>query len=141
LDAVAELLSQLGYPVGPSVMASHYAEVLKSRETKIFLAEIKESGVAGMISLVRFPALRLNGYQMCIEEMVVDHAYRGMGIGGRLLRFVAAFAREQGAVMLEVLTNRKRESFQRRFYEKHGFSLSDHAVFRMDLRLGRKPIA
>jgi predicted N-acetyltransferase YhbS len=140
LDAVADLLRQLGYPVTSGEITSCFAETLRSRQADIFVAEVSGSAVAGMISLVRFPALRLNGFQVCIEEMVVDSAHRGMGIGGRLVRFAEAYAREKGAVMLEVLSNRKRESFHRKFYEKNGFVLSNHAVLRMELRHGRKTI-
>lgn len=140
LAVTAGLLSQLGYPVSPAELAPHFEAVLKSREVDVFLAEAAGPIVVGLISLALLATLRLRGFQVCIEEMIVDAGWRGRDIGGQLVRFAEGYARQRGAVMLEVLSNRGRESFHRGFYEKHGFALSEHAVFRMEIAQGRKTI-
>ena len=130
--SVASLLSSLGYPVCPSEVLPILQTVLRTSHVEVFLACLDGSQVVGLISLLHFPSLRLQGYQVDIEELVVHRQHRGKGIGRELIRFAVNHAQAKGAVMIEVLTNRGRESFTRRFYEKNGFSLSDHAVYRLE---------
>jgi GNAT superfamily N-acetyltransferase len=141
LESIADLLNHLGYPITASGLRPILQSMLQASETCIFVATLTDCGVVGLISLLHFPTLRLNGRQVTIEELVIHPEHRGKGIGRELIAFARSYAQELGAVMIEVLTNRKRESFKRGFYEKNGFTLSDHSVFRLELQEGPKTIA
>jgi PhnO protein len=58
-----------------------------------------------------------------VQELVVDKAYRGKGIGKHLLNDAIAFAKQQGCTQIELSTNRKRLDAQR-FYEREGWTSS-----------------
>jgi GNAT superfamily N-acetyltransferase len=141
LESIADLLNHLGYPITVSGLRPILQTMLQASETDVFVATLSDYGVVGLMSLLHFPTLRLNGRQVTIEELVIHPRLRGKGIGREFIAFARTYAQELGAVMIEVLTNRKRESFKRGFYEKNGFTLSDHSVFRMELQGGPKTIA
>jgi GNAT superfamily N-acetyltransferase len=141
LESIVGLLNHLGYPITPSGLLPILRTMLQASETAVFVASLNGCGVVGLMSLLHFPTLRLNGRQVTIEELVVHPGRRGKGIGRELIAFARTYAQDLGAVMIEVLTNRKRESFKRGFYEKNGFTLSDHSVFRLELQEGPKTIA
>ena len=140
VPAVTELVSSLGYPVTVEELRPVLDLVLRTQGESVFLAELNGSKVVGLMSLLLFPSLRLRGYQLTIEELVVHPEHRGFGIGRAFLDFARCYAQKSGAVMIEVLTNRRRESFKRGFYEKNGFSISDHSVLRFDICNGVKTI-
>ena len=52
---------------------------------------------------------------------VFDEAFRGQAIGGRLLDALKAEAQKRGCCRLMLLNMRKRDSYQRQFYPKHGW--------------------
>ncbi len=72
---------------------------------------------AGMISYSFNLAMRYGGEYAQIEELIVDEAYRGYGLGVRLVESAVAAARERGCkeIGLYALDN------NRPFYEKFGF--------------------
>jgi GNAT superfamily N-acetyltransferase len=133
LQKIALLLGHLGYPTRPSELEPVFAGILGNPEMGVFLAVTADHEVAGFISLRCFSVLRLKGFQVSIQELVVDPSFRGHGIGRALIRCAEQFARERGAVRIEVHTNRERESYRRRFYEKNGFVPSNTALYRLEL--------
>ena len=138
LQKIAFLLGHLGYPTRPSELEPVLAGILGNPEMGVFLAVADDQEVAGLVSLRCFSVLRLKGLQVSMEELVVDPTFRGRGIGRELIRCAERFARERGAVRLEVHTNRERESYRRRFYEKNGFVPSNTALYRLEL--GRESV-
>ena len=132
LETIAVMMNCLGYPAVPSELKTVLPNILNNPAMKVFLAVSTDGQPIGLINLHCYPSLRLKGYQVSIEELVVHPDFRGQGVGERLLNFAKDYAEEKGAVRLEVITSRKRESFRRRFYAKNGFEDAESSVFRIN---------
>ena len=68
-----------------------------------------------------------------IEDVVVDEAARGRGVGEALVRRCIDVARERGAAIVELQSARSREAANR-LYPRLGFELRDSNVYRLTLR-------
>jgi ribosomal protein S18 acetylase RimI-like enzyme len=68
-----------------------------------------------------------------IEDVVVDGAARGRGIGEALIRECIEVARRRGASIVELQTARVRVAANR-LYERMGFERRDSNPYRMTLR-------
>ena len=132
LDAVASLLGYLGYPMRPDQLKEIYLLLLSDPQSRILLA-LNDTQPVGLIHLRTHPALRLNGYHVWIEELVVHPESRGRGIGKELLDAAALYARMRDAVLIEVQTSNKRESLRRGFYVKNGFHEAQSTLYRREL--------
>jgi ribosomal protein S18 acetylase RimI-like enzyme len=82
--------------------------------------------VAGSVVLLIVPNLSHAGCPWAVmENLIIDHRYRGLGLGRRLVEHVIATAREAGCHKL-VLTSDKRRWNAHRFYRDRGFEASAH---------------
>jgi ribosomal protein S18 acetylase RimI-like enzyme len=79
--------------------------------------------------LVVFAAL--SGVRARIEDVVVDEAVRGRGIGAALTQEAIRLARAAGATPV-LLTSRPSREAAGRLYERMGFRVVDTRVFRLD---------
>ena len=86
--------------------------------------------IVGMASLYVLQKLgKRGGY---IEDVVVDSAYRGQGLGEKLVREVLAIAREKKANSV-YLTSRPIHEAAHNLYRKVGFGVKETTVFTMSL--------
>jgi GNAT superfamily N-acetyltransferase len=67
-----------------------------------------------------------------IEDVVVDEAARGRGVGKQIVTRCIEVARERGAAIVELQSARSREAANR-LYPRLGFELRDSNVYRMKL--------
>jgi ribosomal protein S18 acetylase RimI-like enzyme len=67
-----------------------------------------------------------------IEDVVVDRAARGRGVGEALVKQCIEIARERGAAIVELQSARSREAANR-LYPRLGFVLRDSNVYRLSL--------
>ena len=67
-----------------------------------------------------------------IEDVVVDEAARGRGVGEALVKGCIDVARSRGAVIVELQSARSREAANR-LYSRLGFELRDSNVYRLKL--------
>ena len=67
-----------------------------------------------------------------IEDVVVDQAARGRGVGEALVRECIEVARHRGAAIVELQSARSREAANR-LYPRLGFELRDSNVYRLKL--------
>jgi ribosomal protein S18 acetylase RimI-like enzyme len=70
--------------------------------------------------------------QARIEDVVVDEAARGRGVGEALVTRCIEVARERGAAIVELQSARSREAANR-LYARLGFDLRDSNVYRLKL--------
>ncbi|MEU4238260.1 GNAT family N-acetyltransferase [Actinoplanes sp. NPDC026619] len=84
--------------------------------------------IVGALTLVLFPIP--TGLRAWIEDVVVDEAARGMGVGAALTREAVRLAREAGARTVD-LTSRPSRAAANRLYERLGFELRDSKVYRL----------
>lgn len=87
--------------------------------------------LVGSLTLVTFPIP--TGVRAWIEDVVVDEAARGRGVGGALNRFALDRARALGAKTVD-LTSRPSREAANRLYQSLGFVARETNVYRYDLR-------
>lgn len=136
VESVAMLLNDLGYPLALAGLRWTFQRVLREEAIQVVLAVSPAGEVVGLMTLHRFPALRLGGLQVSIEELVVAERHRGCGIGRQFLQHAVEYAHRQGAVRLEVCSSLARESSRRGFYLKNGFKAAESRIYRHDLKQG-----
>jgi ribosomal protein S18 acetylase RimI-like enzyme len=97
----------------------------------LLIARLSEnSSIVGVatLSLVRAPT----GIHARLEDVVVDNAVRGQGVGAALTDEVIRLAREMGANYLALTSNPRREAANR-LYQRLGFKRWETNVYRFDL--------
>lgn len=100
---------------------AHLALAAADDSHLILVAETPTGQIGGYCAVHWLPYLILPGPEGYVSELFVQEAWRGQGIGGRLLDEIKAAAQERGCSRLMLLNMRKRESYQRRFYPKQGW--------------------
>ena len=73
-----------------------------------------------------------SGVRAWIEDVVVDEAARGQGVGEALNREALRLAAEQGARTVE-LTSRPSREAANRLYQRLGFKMRETNVYRYEL--------
>jgi N-acetylglutamate synthase-like GNAT family acetyltransferase len=132
MQAAFKLIGELGYPdVDFNEFATTYSSVQNHPGMTLLLAE-HDGDVVGLASISRRPQLRLAGDLITIDELVVADTARGLGVGRSLLQHVKTMSQDSGARRLELETTRTRESYERSFYVKNGFTEADSAVMRIN---------
>lgn len=127
ISAMANLLSELfaienDFTIDPETQSRGLELLLQNLQSVVLVAEIDHC-VVGMISLQRVISTAMGEYVGIIEDVVVSEAYRGCGIGTKLLETAIdeAEQREWGRLALGVdLRNTKAMEF----YKKYGFITS-----------------
>jgi ribosomal protein S18 acetylase RimI-like enzyme len=94
--------------------------------TRLLVARVGDD-IVGALTLVMFPIP--TGWRAWIEDVVVDEAARGQGVGAALTREAVRLARAQGARTVDSTSRPAREAANR-LYERLGFQLRDSKVYR-----------
>jgi GNAT superfamily N-acetyltransferase len=119
-DAVASLLTQLGYPAEPEAVAERLRR-LRAVGDDIVVAEVG-GRVVGLAQLHVSPALEYDGDAAKLAALVVDHGHRGEGVGRTLVEAMEGTARARGCVLFFLTTAEHREdahAFYRRIGLEH----------------------
>lgn len=97
-------------------------------ERQLLIVAETEGIVVGTMQLTFIQYLTfLGGERAQIEAVRVAHAYRGLGIGRRMLEWAIDLARSRGCHLVQLTTNRRREG-ARDFYESMGFEATHHGM-------------
>ncbi len=56
-----------------------------------------------------------------VSEVFVSPSHQGQGIGTHLLELIATEGKKRGAFRLSLINGKHRDSYQRNFYQKHGW--------------------
>ncbi|ADH93020.1 GNAT family N-acetyltransferase [Arcanobacterium haemolyticum] len=91
-----------------------------------------DSGVApilGMLTLVTFEIP--TGWRAWVEDVVVDEAARGKGVGASLVAAAIDLAKKRGAKTVD-LTSRPSREAANRLYQRSGFELRETNVYRVN---------
>ena len=116
--ALAELVTQLGYPTNAAAAADRLARLDSRPDHAVFVAD-ESSGVAGFIHVCVVETLENDPYAE-IKGLIVAEALRGRGIGRELVAAAECWAGERSLTRIRVRSNVKRER-ARRFYERDGY--------------------
>ncbi|MFJ1754326.1 GNAT family N-acetyltransferase [Kitasatospora sp. NPDC088134] len=126
--AFARLLPQLSGSAAP-LDARAFGRVLAAEAVTVLAARL-DGEIAGTLTLVVTPLP--TGVRAHIEDVVVDGAARGHGIGAQLVDRALVLAAEAGARTVD-LTSRPSREAATRLYERAGFVRRDTAVLRHPL--------
>lgn len=119
--AIADLLTQLGYPTDAASVAPRLA-ALEAAGDDVIVAE-QDGQVAGVARLHVAPSLERDRPVGQLAALVVDETRRGCGIGRALADAVEESARARGCGVL-FLTTALRRVDAHAFYERVGFELT-----------------
>jgi len=124
--ALNRLLPQLSASAAP-MDAAALARVAEWPGNRLLVARV-DGMVVGTLTLVVFPVA--TGVRARIEDVVVDEAARGRGIGTALTREAVRLARAAGARSVD-LTSRPSREAANRLYERLGFRRRDSTIYRL----------
>jgi len=94
---------------------------------ELLVAEL-DGRIVGTLHLTFLPSLtHRGGTRAHVEGVRVAADLRGSGLGAALFDWVVARAREEGARMVQLMTDVRRDD-ARRFYERNGFEATHHGM-------------
>ena len=123
--AFARLVPQLSATTAPPGRNA-LEEIVGSPAVTVLIARAGGT-IVGTLTLAMFPIP--TGFRAWIEDVVVDEAARGRGIGEALTTEAIGLARAAGAKTVD-LTSRPARKAAGRLYERAGFEERDTRVYR-----------
>lgn len=129
VDAFARLIPQLSKSNPPPTKAQLQA-IVDSDACHLLLARDDDGTILGSLTLVVFPIP--TAIRAWIEDVVVDDAARGKGVGAILNRFALDLSRSLGAATVD-LTSRPSREAANRLYQRLGFVPRETNVYRYTL--------
>ena len=131
VEAFARLLPQLSSSAPPLDRAA-LEQVVGAPATTILVARSGDT-ISGTLSLVMFPIP--TGVRAWIEDVIVDEAARGQGIGEALTVQALRLAEAAGARTVD-LTSRPSREAAGRLYERVGFQARSTRLYRYSFAAG-----
>jgi ribosomal protein S18 acetylase RimI-like enzyme len=129
-EALGRLVPQLSTSNPPPSLDAVQAMLGHEAITQ-FVARDDEGTIVGVATLAVFPIP--TGNRAWIEDVIVDEASSGQGIGAQLTHAMLDRARELGCVSVD-LTSRPSREAANHLYKKVGFEGRATNVYRYDLR-------
>lgn len=128
VEAFSRLIPQLSKS-SPPPTAAEVAEMVASEACDVLIAT-EGDVILGTLTLVTFRIP--TGVRSWIEDVVVDEAGRGKGVGDALNRFALDVARSKGAKTVD-LTSRPSREAANRLYRRIGFIERETNIYRFSL--------
>jgi ribosomal protein S18 acetylase RimI-like enzyme len=125
------LLPQLSTSAAPPDQAA-VQRIVSSDATTLLAAKL-DGQIAGLLTLAMFPIP--TGFRAWIEDVIVDEAARGQGIGEALTRKALDLAEAAGARTVD-LTSRPSRVAAGRLYERVGFAERSTRIYRYTIGQG-----
>jgi GNAT superfamily N-acetyltransferase len=116
-EAIADLLSQLGYPVDTGAIPSRLERLVMLGDT-VAVAEL-DGKVVGLAHLQVSPALEHDRPAAKVGALVVDDSSRRRGVGRALVAAMEEEARSRGCGLFYLTTSERRDDAHA-FYEQMG---------------------
>ena len=129
VEAFARLIPQLSSSNPPPTQAE-LAAIIAAPATQLLLARDDDGTILGALSLALFRIP--TGLRAWIEDVVVDDAARGRGVGELINREALARAKAAGATTVD-LTSRPSREAANRLYQRIGFQARTTNVYRYEL--------
>jgi ribosomal protein S18 acetylase RimI-like enzyme len=126
VEAFGRLLPQLSRSAEP--LGAEALHALATWPGNHLLVARVDGLILGTLTLVTFPIP--TGLRAWIEDVVVDEAARGHGVGAALTREAVRIAHAAGARTVD-LTSRPSRAAANRLYERLGFEVRDSKVYRL----------
>jgi GNAT superfamily N-acetyltransferase len=116
-ESIADLLSQLGYPVDSGAIPPRLERLVMLGDT-VAVAEL-DGKVVGLAHLQVSPALEHDRPAAKLGALVVDKSSRGLGVGRALVAAMQDEARSRGCGLFYLTTSERRDDAHA-FYEQMG---------------------
>jgi len=129
VEAFRRLMPQLSSSNSAPTRAE-LAEMIESPAITLLVARNDGGEIVGSLTLAMFRIP--TGRRAWIEDVVVDSAQRGRGIGEALTREALAIAKAAGATTVD-LTSRPSREAANRLYQRVGFEKRETNVYRYKL--------
>ena len=129
-EAIASLLTDEGYPSGPSDILERLSR-FGSAHSQVIVAD-HEGSVLGFIALHALPRFEQSDRVVRIMALVVDAGERDRGVGHLLMAEAERVGRELGAAYAEVTAGHHRAD-ARHLYESLGYDATVAAYLRKRL--------
>ena len=113
----------------PTLTHEKLQALMNNGNVWIFVAQDDEGSIGGMLTLTRCHTLSDSKYW--IEDVIVDEAYRGRGIGRALVKAAVAHANAIEAHPRIYLTSNPSRTSARALYRSEGFEEYETGVFRI----------
>ena len=128
VETIGRILPQLSKS-SPAPTTAEIAAIIDSPASDLLVARV-DGRIVGTLTLVifRIPT----GMRAWIEDVVVDDAARGQGVGEALNRFALDVAKQRGCKTVD-LTSRPSREAANRMYQRIGFQARETNVYRYDL--------
>jgi ribosomal protein S18 acetylase RimI-like enzyme len=128
VDALARLLPQLSTS-GSAPDVGPVEKLVGHPGVDLLVARVGGE-IVGMLTLITFPTVTRT--RAHVEDVVVDGAARGHGVGSALLREAERLARDAGAQWVD-LTSRPEREAANRLYRSYGFERRETNAYRLRL--------
>ena len=124
--AYQKLVPQLSSS-SPPPSETELTSIVNSDSAIVLVAEEENGNIVGSMTLIifRIPT----GVRAWIEDVVVDDAARGKGIGKALNEYAIELAEQAGAKTID-LTSRPSREVANRLYQRLGFEIRQTNVYR-----------
>ena len=131
IPSLLELLYELGRPKPQkdnelekfTALLKNY---MQEEDKKILVAQIDNSKIIGMISMVFLSRLNQNTSEMYVPELIVSQNYRSKGIGKKLINFSIELGKEKKCHRIRLESGNQRIE-SHKFYKHLGFE--DSSIF------------
>ena len=131
ITSLLELLYELGRPKPQkdndlekfTALLKNY---MQEDDKKILVAQIDNSKIIGMISIVFLSRLNQNTSEMYVPELIVSQNYHSKGIGKKLLNFSIKLGKEKKCHRIRLESGNQRIE-SHKFYKHLGFE--DSSIF------------
>lgn len=127
-EAVCRLLGQLTTR-SITFPPDDYARLVAAVSSKLFLI-LSDDAVVGMLTLGMYASP--TGTKAWIEDVVVDEAQRGSGLGRVLVQHAIAYCKEEGIDTVYLTSNPKRVAANA-LYQSEGFVRKETNMYKMNL--------
>lgn len=126
LEALTELMADLGYPTDIKSMEIRMKSIESHSDYFTFVATLEDQ-VVGMIGVRFVHYYEEDGATTQISTLVTKENYQCQGIGKELVRFVESWAKEKGSNSLCLTSGIKPERMQaHEFYKRMGFHINGY---------------
>ena len=131
IPSLLELLYELGRPKPQTNNElEKFTKLLKNYmqedDKKILVAQIDNSKIIGMISIVFLSRLNQNTSEMYIPELIISQSYRSKGIGKKLINSSIKLGKEKQCYRIRLESGNQRIE-SHKFYKHLGFE--DSSIF------------
>ena len=126
-DKLGKLREDYNNPL-PQKYYDAFENILKDKNQELIVVENESLEIIGTLQLSFIQYLTYQGgIRAQIEAVRIREDQRGKGLGEQFFKWAIDRAKERGAHVLQLTTDRKREEALR-FYEKLGFVASHHGM-------------